>query len=66
MNIDEAIKHLKHFTKSQVYQLVHRGEIPCENLGKELLLDKKKLDKLNDNRLFGLEKDQGFITMGEV
>ena len=66
MNIDELTKYLKHFNKSHIYQMVHREEIPYENLGKELKFDKKKIDEWNKKRLIKLEKDKGFITLKEV
>ena len=66
MEIKELVIYLRCFTISQIYQLVHRDEIPYKNTGKKLIFDKKEIDKWNKDRLLKLEKDKGYITLKEA
>ena len=66
MNITELALYLKRYTKSQIYQMVHRDEIPYKNTGKELVFDKKKIDVWNKKQLEKIEKDKEYLSLQEL
>ena len=66
MNITELALYLKHFSKSQIYDMVSREVIPYKNTGKELVFDKIKIDVWNKKRLAGLRSNEGFMNVQET
>ena len=66
MNISETVTYLKHFNRAQIYQMVHREEIPYKNTGGQLVFNQQEIESWNKKRLLGLESNKGFMTLKET
>ena len=66
MNLKEVTAYLKCFDNNQIYQMVHRKEIPYTNDGHRLVFDKDDIDDWNKKRLEAIEKDKDYFNMQEV
>lgn len=49
MSLDELCKYLK-LTKSTIYKLTQRGEIPASRIGKQLRFRRAKIEEWLDKR----------------